>query len=62
MAIASDNDPYVPLEQGEVLKEKLGAELIIKHNFGHFSGEVDQVDSVTSLPEITKEILNNETS
>lgn len=30
IAIHSDNDPYVTLQNGEILKEKLGAKLIIE--------------------------------
>lgn len=37
-AILSDNDLYVPLEEnGKVFKEKLGAEVIVEHNKGHFN-------------------------
>ncbi len=57
VTIASDNDPYVDVKYGDILKEKLGAKLIIKHNFGHFSGEVDNKESVTSLPDVAEEIL-----
>jgi len=52
VAIHSDNDPYVPLEQGNVFKEKLGAELIIEHNMKHYSAE----DGITELP-IALEVL-----
>ena len=31
VAIHSDNDPFVPLKHGDIFKEKLGAELIVKH-------------------------------
>jgi predicted alpha/beta hydrolase family esterase len=31
----SDNDPYVPLERGKSLADKLGVELTILHNSGH---------------------------
>lgn len=37
IGIFSDNDPYVALEQAEILKNKLGIEAVIKHNAGHFS-------------------------
>ena len=56
-AINSDNDPYVPLSYGELLKEKLGAKLIIKHNMGHFSGPIDDEESCRSLPEVTASVL-----
>ena len=35
----SDNDPYVPIEKAEELKERLGAELIIIKNAAHFNEE-----------------------
>lgn len=57
VAIHSDNDPYVPLRQGDIFKETLGAKLIIKHDMGHFSGPVDETQSVTSLPEVVASIL-----
>ena len=50
--IHSDNDPYVPLAQGILLKEVLQAELIVKHRAGHFSGSVDEPGSCTELPEV----------
>lgn len=34
---ASDNDPYVPLEKGEGLAQKLGAEAILVQGAGHFN-------------------------
>ncbi|UCD07446.1 MAG: serine hydrolase family protein [Candidatus Aenigmatarchaeota archaeon] len=37
IAINSDNDPYVPLKHADIFKEKLGAEVLIKHNMKHFS-------------------------
>jgi len=56
-AINSDDDPYVSLKYGEELKEKLGAKLIIRKNMRHFSGPIDDEESCTSLPEVTKSIL-----
>lgn len=57
VAIHSDNDPYVDLKYGDILKEKLGAKLIVKHNMGHFSGPADDSQSVTSLPDVIEAIL-----
>ncbi len=37
VAINSDNDPYVPIKMGELLRDKLGAELIIMKNAGHIN-------------------------
>ncbi|HVF69554.1 MAG TPA: alpha/beta hydrolase [Xanthomonadales bacterium] len=56
VVIHSDNDPYVSRKYGDVFKEKLGAKLIVKKNMGHFSGEVDNSKSVTSLPDVIREI------
>lgn len=54
VAIFSDNDPYVPLEENaKTYKEKLGAEIIIKHNMGHFKGD----DGVTELPIVLNPVL-----
>ena len=53
IAIASDNDPYVPLAHGEILKENLGAELIVEHNMKHFSGD----DGITQLPIVLESML-----
>lgn len=53
VAINSDKDPHVPLEHGYALKEKLGAELIVKKGMGHFSGE----EGVVELPVVLKAVL-----
>lgn len=57
IAIHSDNDPYVNLKYGDIFKEKLGAEVKILHNMGHFSGAVDDEKSCASLPEVTESVL-----
>jgi len=57
VAIHSDNDPYVSLKEGDIFKEKLGAKLIIKHNMGHFSGEIEKKESCTQLPEVVESLL-----
>lgn len=54
--ILSDNDPYVPVSEGSIFTEKLGAELIVLHNKGHFSGPVDKEDSCIELPEVVQGI------
>ncbi len=46
LAIFSDNDPLVPLTDSQIFEEKLGAEIIVEHNKGHFSGS----DGVIELP------------
>lgn len=52
IAIASDDDPYVPLKYADILKEKFDAEVIIKHNMKHFSGAADGEDSCTELSDV----------
>jgi hypothetical protein len=54
IAIHSDNDPYVALSYGDILKEKLDAKLIIGHNMKHFSGD----DNITELPVALGAILD----
>ena len=53
VAIHSDNDPHVPVKEGEIFRDKLGAELIIKHNLGHLG--ID--DNITELPEVLESLL-----
>lgn len=53
IAIHSDNDPYVSLHYGDFFKEKLGAEIIIETNKGHFSGD----DGITELPSVFDAVL-----
>lgn len=38
IAIFSDNDKYVPLDNTGEFRDHLGSEIIIEHNYGHFSG------------------------
>src|SRR3989338_5798969 len=37
VAINSDNDHYVPLAQAEILRDKLGAELVVLKSAGHLN-------------------------
>jgi len=57
VAIHSDDDPFVPLEHGEIFKERLNAELIIKSDAGHFSGPVDDEKSCLELPEVVDSVV-----
>ena len=57
VVIHSDNDPFVDLKFADIFKEKLGAEVIIKHNAKHFSGARDKEESCTSLPEVAQAVL-----
>ncbi len=47
IAIFCDNDPYVPISDEKIFKDKLNAETIIETGKGHFSAD----DGVTELPE-----------
>lgn len=46
IAIFSDNDPYVPLDNQDDFRNKLGSEIIIEHSKGHFNASA----GVTELP------------
>ena len=39
VAIFSDNDPFVPLDNQDDFRAKLGSEIIVEHNKGHFNEE-----------------------
>ncbi|MBU2638118.1 MAG: alpha/beta hydrolase [Nanoarchaeota archaeon] len=52
-AIFSGNDPFVPLENSSVFKEKFGAKIIIEKQKGHFS----EADNIKELPSVLKELL-----
>lgn len=53
IAIFSDDDPYVPLDNQDDLKNKLGSEIILQHQMGHFSGST----GTTQLPVALKALL-----
>lgn len=53
VAIFSDNDPYVPIDNQEEYHDKLGAKVIIEHEKGHFSGST----GTTTLPKALEAIL-----
>ncbi|MEX1063744.1 MAG: alpha/beta hydrolase [Candidatus Paceibacterota bacterium] len=55
VAIFSDNDPYVPLDQQELFKTELGAEIIVEKQKGHFT-EGDGVEDLPSALEAVKNI------
>jgi predicted alpha/beta hydrolase family esterase len=54
VAIYSDDDPYVPVENSQVFKEKLNAKLVLDSGRGHFT---DDEDDVTQLPTARDELL-----
>jgi len=54
VAIFSDNDPYIPLDNQYDFRKKLGSEIIIEKSKGHFSG---QSDGITELPVVLESVL-----
>ena len=53
ITINSDNDYYIPLSHGEEFRDKLGAELIVMKEHGHFSS----ADGFTELPVLLESVL-----
>ncbi len=53
IAIFSDNDPFVPLENKEMFEKKIGAKTVVELNKGHFLSE----DGVTELPSVIDALL-----
>ena len=54
IAIFSDNDPYVPLDNQDDFKDKLGSKIVVKHNMGHFN----KAYGITKLPIALKSVLD----
>lgn len=53
IAIFSDDDDVVPLENKKFFEKKLNAKTFVEHNKGHFSGS----DNITKIPIILNELL-----
>lgn len=47
----SDNDPWVPLSDAQLFRQKLGAKVFVEKKMGHFTDE----DGVTKLPQLLQE-------
>jgi len=54
IAIFSDNDPYVPLDNQDDFRNKLDSDIIIKHQKGHFCTR----DGAIKLPIVFKSVLD----
>lgn len=52
IAVHSDDDPYVPIVNGEILHDRLGAELIVMKKAGHLTDE----DGFYWLPVVLEKI------
>lgn len=46
VAIFSDNDPYVPVDNQRAFQDVLGSRIVVEHNQGHFTAD----DGVLDLP------------
>ena len=55
VAVFSDNDPYVPADNQEDFRDKLGSEIVVGHAKGHFSGPSD---NTVQLPIVLKKLLS----
>jgi predicted alpha/beta hydrolase family esterase len=53
IAIFSDNDKFVPLSNTDDYKEKLGSEIVIQHDMGHFTED----EGIKELPAALDAIL-----
>jgi len=58
IAINSDNDYYVSLEEGRIMEEKLGAKLIVLPNTFHLNEGNGFFELPTGLEELLKMIHN----
>ncbi len=57
VAIFSDDDPYVPLDNQDVFRDKLDSKIITQSGMGHFSGSTGTFElpiALEELLEITK--------
>ena len=59
IAIFSDNDSYVPLDNQDDFKNKLGSKIIVEHNKGHFNtiAGIGTIELPVVLEELLKMVL-----
>lgn len=53
VAIFSDNDPYVPLDNKEDFDRMLGSKVVVEHHRGHFSGST----GTKELPQVLSALV-----
>lgn len=53
VAIFSDNDPYVPLDNQDDFRDKLDSEIIVEKNMSHFN----EGSGITKLPIVLESVL-----
>lgn len=54
-AVFSDNDPWVPLENVQLFKEKLGAKTVIEKNKGHYTETTELQTALDAVLEIAND-------
>lgn len=54
VAIFSDNDPYVPLDNQDDFRDKLGSKIIIEHQKGHFNETAEIIKLPIALESVLK--------
>ena len=54
VAIFSDDDPYVPLDNQDDFRDKLGSKIIIQHKMNHFSSNLGVIELPIVLEELIK--------
>ncbi|MEK7134747.1 MAG: alpha/beta hydrolase [Patescibacteria group bacterium] len=54
IAIFSDNDPFVPLDNQDDFRDRLGSEIMTEHRKGHFNRPDD---GITELPIVLQSVL-----
>ena len=59
VVIQSDNDPFISEQYGNRLEDELGADLLIKEGAEHMSGPLLEPDSITELPDVVSEVLDD---
>jgi predicted alpha/beta hydrolase family esterase len=52
VAVFSDDDPWVPLDNQDDFRDKLGSEIVIEHDKKHFSGSDGNVELPVALEKI----------
>ena len=60
IVINSDDDPYVPMEKGEILRDNLNAKLIVLHEAGHINMGTGYFQLPIALEELIK--ITNKTT
>lgn len=59
IVIASDNDHIIPIASSQELAEKLGAQMMLEQNKGHFTSDVKELHSVLNHI-LEKELMKKE--